>query len=141
MPPQWRFWHLCNMPIFLQQAMGDLSATQLSAMSNTSYLLPVFRDLLIIRRWSFVQLKGTGKCPWKESLSWQSIRKTWLQQDKTWRLVQIRGDTIPGNRSCYPFVPTSQYTIEGKQLSIDKTVFINHSFLDMPAPQNNSWVA
>ena len=36
--------------------------------------------------------------------------------------------TILGTRSCHHFVPTSQYTIEGKQLSINKTVFITHSF-------------
>ena len=48
------------------------------------------------------------------------------------------GDTVPGTRSCYHFVPASQYNNEGKQLSIDTTVFITHSFLDMPAPQNET---
>ena len=48
------------------------------------------------------------------------------------------GYTVPGTRSCHHFVPTSQYTIEGKQLSIDTTVFISHSFLLMPAPQNET---
>ena len=48
------------------------------------------------------------------------------------------GDTIPGTRSCHHFVPTSKYTIEGKQLSIDTTVFITHSFLGMLAPQNKN---
>ena len=46
------------------------------------------------------------------------------------------GYTVPSTRSCHQFVPTSQYTIKGKQLSINTTVFIIHSFLDMPAPQN-----
>ena len=47
------------------------------------------------------------------------------------------GDT----RSCHHFTPISQYIIEGKQLSIDTNVFITHSFLDMPAPQNKTlWV-
>ena len=41
------------------------------------------------------------------------------------------GDTVPGIRNCHHFVPTSQYN-EGKQ------VFITHSFLDMPAPQNET---
>ena len=45
-------------------------------------------------------------------------------------------DTVPGTRSCHHFVPTSKYTIKGKQLSIETTVFITHSFLNMPAPQN-----
>ena len=36
--------------------------------------------------------------------------------------------TILGTRSCHHFVPTSQYTIERKQLSINKTVFLTHSF-------------
>ena len=48
------------------------------------------------------------------------------------------GDTVLGTRSCHHFVPTSQYTIEGKQLSIETTVFITHSFLDMAAPQNET---
>ena len=38
------------------------------------------------------------------------------------------GDTVPGTMSCHHFVPTSHYTIEGKQLSIDTTVVITHSF-------------
>ena len=44
------------------------------------------------------------------------------------------GDTVPGTRSCHHFIPTSQYTIQGRQLSVDTTIFIDHSFLDMPAP-------
>ena len=48
------------------------------------------------------------------------------------------GDTAPGTRSCHHFISTSQYTIKGKQLSINTTVFITHSFLDMPAPQNET---
>ena len=48
------------------------------------------------------------------------------------------GDTIPGSMSCHHFVPTFQYTIEGKQLSIDTTIFITLSFQDMPAPQNET---
>ena len=44
------------------------------------------------------------------------------------------GNTVPGTKSCHHFVPTSQYPIKGKQLSIDTTVFITHSFLDMPGP-------
>lgn len=35
-------------------------------------------------------------------------------------------------------VPTSMYTIEGKQLSIDTVLFFDHSFLDMPAPPNET---
>ena len=45
------------------------------------------------------------------------------------------GDIVHGTRSCHHFAPTSQFTIERKQLSIDKTVFITHSFLDIPASQ------
>ena len=41
------------------------------------------------------------------------------------------GDTVPGMRNCDHFAPTLQY-IKGKQ------VFITHSFLDMPAPQNET---
>ena len=48
------------------------------------------------------------------------------------------GDTVPGTRSCHYFTTTSMYTIEGKQLSIDTVLFINHSFLNMPAPQNET---
>ena len=48
------------------------------------------------------------------------------------------GDTVSGTRSCHHFAPTSMYTIEGKQLSIDTVLFINHSFLNMPAPQNET---
>ena len=48
------------------------------------------------------------------------------------------GDTVPGTRSYHHFVPTSQYTIEGKQFTVDTTVFITYSFLDMPAPQNET---
>lgn len=44
------------------------------------------------------------------------------------------GDTVPGTRSCHYFKPTSQFTIQGKQLSADTTIFIDHSFLDMPTP-------
>ena len=40
------------------------------------------------------------------------------------------GDAAPGTRSCHHFVPTFQYTIKGKQLSINTTIFITHSFLD-----------
>ena len=73
-------------------------------------------------------------------------RITFLTMDKE-HIVIVRenlklryelGDTVLGTRSCHHFVPTSQYTIEGKQLSIDTTVFITHSFLDMPAPQNET---
>ena len=39
--------------------------------------------------------------------------------------------------SCYQLSPLCpKYTTEGKQLSIDTTIFINHSFQDMPVPQN-----
>ena len=48
------------------------------------------------------------------------------------------GDTVPGTRSCHHFVPTSMYTIEGKQLSIDTVLFVDHSFLNMPASQNET---
>ena len=44
------------------------------------------------------------------------------------------GDAVPGTRSFHHIVLTSQYTIKGKQLSIDANVFITHSLLDMPAP-------
>ena len=49
------------------------------------------------------------------------------------------GDTVPGTRSCHHFVPMSQYTIKGKKLSINATIFITHSFLDMPAPQKDTF--
>ena len=45
------------------------------------------------------------------------------------------GDTVSGTWSFHHFVPTSQYNIEGKKLSINTTVFIIHSFLDMAASQ------
>ena len=44
------------------------------------------------------------------------------------------GDAVPATRSFHHIVLTSQYTIKGKQLSIDTNVFITHSLLDMPAP-------
>ena len=37
-----------------------------------------------------------------------------------------------------PLSPNSQYTIKGKQLSIDITIFIIHSFSKTPAPQNGT---
>ena len=49
------------------------------------------------------------------------------------------GDIVPGTRSCHHFLLISQYTIEGKQLSINTTVFITHFFLDIPAPQNETF--
>ena len=48
------------------------------------------------------------------------------------------GDTVPGSRSAHHFIPTSQYTIQKKQLSVDATIFIDHSFVDMPPPQDET---
>ena len=48
------------------------------------------------------------------------------------------GDTVPASRRCHHSVQTSQCTIKGKQLSINTTVFITHSFFDMQAPQNET---
>ena len=48
------------------------------------------------------------------------------------------GDTVSRSRSAHHFIPTSQYTIQAKQLSVDTTVFIDHSFIDMPLPQDET---
>ena len=48
------------------------------------------------------------------------------------------GDTISGSRSAHHFIPTSQYTIQKKQLSVDTTIYIDHSFFDMPPPQKET---
>ena len=45
---------------------------------------------------------------------------------------------ISGSRSAHHFIPTSQYTIQKKQLSVDTTIYIDHSFLDMPPPQEET---
>ena len=54
------------------------------------------------------------------------------------------GQTVPGTRSCHYFRPTSQYTIEAKQLSTDNNILIHHSFKAMPEPscepQQNDYV-
>ena len=48
------------------------------------------------------------------------------------------GDTVPGTRSCHHFVLRCLYTIEGKQLISNTTVFITYYFLDIPAQQNET---
>ena len=42
------------------------------------------------------------------------------------------GSTVPGTRSCHHMVPTSKYSIQGKQLSSDSVLFLDHTFLEMP---------
>ena len=74
-----------------------------------------------------------------EGITFQTIDKEdMVAVRENLKLWYELGDTVPGTRSCRYLVPTSQYTIEGKQLSIDTNVFITHSFLDMPAPQNET---
>ena len=41
------------------------------------------------------------------------------------------GQTVPGTRIYHYLQTTSQYTIEGKQLSTDSDILINHSFKAM----------
>ena len=48
------------------------------------------------------------------------------------------GDTISGSRSAHHFTPTSQYSIQAKQLSVDTNIFIDHCFIDMPCPQDET---
>ena len=115
--------------------MRNLLATELAALSNARYFIPI--DLLTIKSWRSVQLKNTANHP--------IVGITFLTIDKE-DMVAVRENLkppcelniAPATRSCHHFISTSQYTIKGKQLSINTTIFITHSFLDMPVPQNET---